>query len=517
MTSHIHTRLKKSPLVRPSREPRPIAAKALPTDSRQLIGNLGVQNVLGSATLSSVSEMTRPNDSQEREADRIADQVVGGNSTGFVADSPLTSLYSGRQLEGGKGTLYRKAAGSEARTPSSVNGLGQGRKLPERNRQFFESRMGMDFSDVNIYTDNQSAQLSQSLGARAFTYGNHIAFAPDEFAPDSGAGQRLLAHELAHVAQQRSNNKAIIARFPSFTGCDPQTTGDGDSLQLVQRGWQLALAWVDDAIRQIQFLDDQTYDPEHWWDNVDDIQARLNYHFHCPGPGHLRQILENFRYIRNGIDNTLVTCLSHCEPYQHRIEHDERGVFLCPWHFPSNLAPARQTDNAGEPVERSGASVEFIAHHIIAAEAVTQVRLSAGDINQFGGFHQGQFEYGGEPGRRDPEYANPPGGALQMMGNYKSYINFALNNPAESNVCQSPQQEPQQPREVTPQTGHRPHQTVYIYSDQQGRMTWSYVSAVGVRSRPYDSFYDGNSHYILMGGERFDLTSDRQVVRHTTQ
>jgi hypothetical protein len=41
------------------------------------------------------------------------------------------------------------------------------------------------------------------LHARAFTYGNHIAFAPGEYDTDTSAGKHLLAHELGHVLQQR--------------------------------------------------------------------------------------------------------------------------------------------------------------------------------------------------------------------------------------------------------------------------------------------------------------------------
>jgi Domain of unknown function (DUF4157) len=41
-------------------------------------------------------------------------------------------------------------------------------------------------------------------GAKAYTQGNQISFAKDDFSPQSQSGKRLLAHELNHVIQQRA-------------------------------------------------------------------------------------------------------------------------------------------------------------------------------------------------------------------------------------------------------------------------------------------------------------------------
>src|SRR5690242_13191656 len=63
-------------------------------------------------------------------------------------------------------------------------------------------RFGHNFADVRIYTGPEAAQSAATLGARAFSAGREIAFGAGEYAPDTGAGQRLIAHELAHVVQQ---------------------------------------------------------------------------------------------------------------------------------------------------------------------------------------------------------------------------------------------------------------------------------------------------------------------------
>ena len=42
------------------------------------------------------------------------------------------------------------------------------------------------------------------VGARAYTQGSDIHFAPGQFKPGTSAGKRLLGHELTHVVQQRA-------------------------------------------------------------------------------------------------------------------------------------------------------------------------------------------------------------------------------------------------------------------------------------------------------------------------
>lgn len=69
-----------------------------------------------------------------------------------------------------------------------------------------ESRMGADFSKVRIHADARAAESAQEVGALAYTVGSHIAFAPGQYATQGREGERLLAHELAHVVQQRDGS-----------------------------------------------------------------------------------------------------------------------------------------------------------------------------------------------------------------------------------------------------------------------------------------------------------------------
>src|SRR5262249_11828675 len=99
-----------------------------------------------------------------------------------------------------------------------------GHPLDSAARAFFEPRFGRDFSDVRMHTNKQAAESAKSIAALAYTVGNNIAFGEDQFAPDSNAGRRLLAHELAHVVQQSkgSNSALVIHRQPLATA--PVTT-----------------------------------------------------------------------------------------------------------------------------------------------------------------------------------------------------------------------------------------------------------------------------------------------------
>jgi hypothetical protein len=61
---------------------------------------------------------------------------------------------------------------------------------------------GSDFSDVKVHTSPEAADLSQQVGAVAFTTGKDVFFNKGAYNPQSSAGQELLAHELTHVVQQ---------------------------------------------------------------------------------------------------------------------------------------------------------------------------------------------------------------------------------------------------------------------------------------------------------------------------
>jgi hypothetical protein len=98
-------------------------------------------------------------------------------------------------------------AALEEQEPSMVKdvvGSGGGSPLDRDTRGFMESRLGADFSDVRVHTDARASESAKSVQAYAYTVGNDVVFQAGKYDPQSESGQRMLAHELTHVLQQRS-------------------------------------------------------------------------------------------------------------------------------------------------------------------------------------------------------------------------------------------------------------------------------------------------------------------------
>ena len=132
-------------------------------------------------------EMTTPGDSDEQEADEMADSIVNGEK---IARSVSTGHSGG-------GIALPSQFGSQL---ASLQGLGS-RLYGDLKRQM-ETGFGRDFSNVRLHTDEAAAEMSSSISARAFTYGNDIFFNRGQYSPYTRDGQHLIAHELAHIAQR---------------------------------------------------------------------------------------------------------------------------------------------------------------------------------------------------------------------------------------------------------------------------------------------------------------------------
>src|SRR3954465_11020095 len=74
-----------------------------------------------------------------------------------------------------------------------------GAPLPADVRVQMERRLGADFSRVRIHEGPQGS----AVGSLAYTRGTDIHFAPGAYTPGTAQGDELIAHELAHVVQQR--------------------------------------------------------------------------------------------------------------------------------------------------------------------------------------------------------------------------------------------------------------------------------------------------------------------------
>jgi hypothetical protein len=102
--------------------------------------------------------------------------------------------------------LQRKTAGAvqAAEIPPIVQDVlgSPGQPLDGATRSVMETRFRHDFSQVRIHADAAAARSADAIAANAYTMGNNVVFNQGGYAPNSGNGQKLLAHELAHVVQQ---------------------------------------------------------------------------------------------------------------------------------------------------------------------------------------------------------------------------------------------------------------------------------------------------------------------------
>jgi hypothetical protein len=151
-----------------------------------------------------------PRDSPlEREADHFASEAMSA-----PANAPLkrAACHSGCEC-----------ASCQASAPGAVGDAvrGPGQALDAETRAFFEPRLGRDLGAVRIHADSRAARSAKALGARAYTHGNHVVFAAGRFSPGTPQGRELLAHELAHVAQQADQGFAAIQRDPDEDAASP--------------------------------------------------------------------------------------------------------------------------------------------------------------------------------------------------------------------------------------------------------------------------------------------------------
>ena len=161
-------------------------------------------------------------DIYEREADAVADQVMRMSNVEEETIQPKTSPLPVQRMCAEceeEEELQRKEKSKDNATleaPPFVNRTIQsgGKPMDDGTRSFMENRIGYDFSNVKVHTDQVAAKSAQSINALAYTTGNNIVFNEGQYVPSTQSGKRLLAHELTHVVQQGSLSNQSVQRFP---------------------------------------------------------------------------------------------------------------------------------------------------------------------------------------------------------------------------------------------------------------------------------------------------------------
>lgn len=144
-------------------------------------------------------------DPSERQADRVADQIVAAPKTASDGARPRID----REWTSNPNTA---APASVAKAIACA-----GSPLDATLRQDMEQRLGHDFSQVRVHTGAVAELSAKEVHAQAYTSGRHVIFGAGRFAPATYQGRRLLAHELVHVTQQSAGVSLPIQRQPDET------------------------------------------------------------------------------------------------------------------------------------------------------------------------------------------------------------------------------------------------------------------------------------------------------------
>lgn len=102
------------------------------------------------------------------------------------------------------GLLHGCPPGDAAPAPRLVEDVvgSHGLPLASGTRRRLELLLGVDLGNVLVHRDERAARAAESVAARAFTVGDHVVLGA-AVDPTTAAGQRVLAHEVVHVVQQR--------------------------------------------------------------------------------------------------------------------------------------------------------------------------------------------------------------------------------------------------------------------------------------------------------------------------
>jgi len=168
--------------------------------------------------------MEASSDPLEGEADRAANLVTSGIAANAVGHN-LSRVQ------------HFAAEGADV-VPSSVEQVLAGPGIPFQSdiREEMEQKFDYDFSRVRVHTDSAANESARHIGANAYTVDHHIVFGAGEFSPASRRGQRLIAHELAHVVQQsRAGSPVQGGENGTLSNAPLQSLNGAASSQIVQR------------------------------------------------------------------------------------------------------------------------------------------------------------------------------------------------------------------------------------------------------------------------------------------
>ena len=144
----------------------------------------------------------------------------------------------------------------ETQVPDSVRDVvsSPGQPVDAALRKPVESEIGQSLEHARVHRSPAADAACEQLNASAFALNNHIAVRSDQPDPTTPAGQHLMSHELAHVAQQTGGAVSLLPDTGTLeVDPDPKLEREAEeTAQRVMQGGELGIQRMSDTGVHIQ-------------------------------------------------------------------------------------------------------------------------------------------------------------------------------------------------------------------------------------------------------------------------
>ncbi len=168
-----------------------------------------------------------------------------------------------------------------ARAPPAVHSAlrGGGRPLDPALRRYFEPRLGHDLRAVRVHTGAEADASARAVRAKAYAVGTDVVFRQGAFSPETKSGKRLLAHELAHVAQGSEGARAEQGPL-SVSSPEDGAEREADRMaDAVMRGETVEAANAPAETATLQRQQDDSQSCDGWESDCQSMAIKIAEHF----------------------------------------------------------------------------------------------------------------------------------------------------------------------------------------------------------------------------------------------
>lgn len=181
---------------------------------QNVIGNHGVLNRYG---IQAKLKISQTDDTLEREADRVSEEIVRMKESEILQKKPypISIQRNCPECEPNNQLLTKENSGEiSSDSLSLVNEVisSSGEPLDKETRAFMEPRFGYDFKFAKVHNNLKAGISAERINASAYTVGNNIVFGHGQYQPNTLKGKHLIAHELSHYIHQLGIKNHIFCK-----------------------------------------------------------------------------------------------------------------------------------------------------------------------------------------------------------------------------------------------------------------------------------------------------------------